>query len=81
MYEPDQEYTPFTTDRGLDCYEMMPFELKNARATYHLHVNSMFTRQISKTMEHASTICWSKPQTLGAIISISLNAQNLKKVV
>ena len=30
----DQEKTPFVTSQGLFCYEVMPFGLKNARATY-----------------------------------------------
>ncbi|KAM2145325.1 hypothetical protein ACFX1R_048887 [Malus domestica] len=47
----DQEYTAFTTDRGLYCYKVMPFGLKNAEATYQRLVNSMFTKQIGKNME------------------------------
>ena len=34
MYEPNQQKTAFTTDRGLYCYKFMPFGLKNACATY-----------------------------------------------
>ncbi|KAM2077654.1 hypothetical protein COP1_023960 [Malus domestica] len=47
----DQEHTAFTTDRGLYCYKVMPFGLKNAGATYQRLVNSMFTEQIGKNME------------------------------
>ncbi|KAM1726982.1 hypothetical protein ACFX12_017684 [Malus domestica] len=47
----DQEHTAFTTDRGLYCYKVMPFGLKNARATYQRLVNSMFAEQIGKSME------------------------------
>ncbi|KAM1419555.1 hypothetical protein ACFXTO_023085 [Malus domestica] len=47
----DQEHIAFTTDRGLYCYKVMPFGLKNAGATYQRLVNSMFTEQIGKSME------------------------------
>ena len=48
---PDQENTSFITDRGLYCYKVMPFGLKNAGATYQCLVNMMFNEQIGKTME------------------------------
>ncbi|KAM2268164.1 hypothetical protein ACFX1S_046323 [Malus domestica] len=51
MNPSDQEHTAFTTDRGLYCYKVMPFSLKNAGATYQRLVNSMFTEQIGKSME------------------------------
>ncbi|KAM1580634.1 hypothetical protein ACFX1Z_041919 [Malus domestica] len=51
MNPPDQEHTAFTTDRGLYCYKVMPFGLKNAEATYQRLVNSMFAEQIGKSME------------------------------
>ncbi|XP_022871800.1 uncharacterized protein LOC111390913 [Olea europaea var. sylvestris] len=51
MYGLDQEHTSFVTDRGLYCYRVMPFGLKNAGATYQRLVNSMFFQQIGKTME------------------------------
>ncbi|KAM2191685.1 hypothetical protein PS2_027206 [Malus domestica] len=51
MNPPDQEHTAFTTDRGLYCYKVMPFSLKNAGATYQRLVNSMFAEQIGKNVE------------------------------
>ena len=46
MNEDDQERTSFVTSQGLFCYKVMPFELKNARATYQRLMNKMFTHQI-----------------------------------
>ncbi|GFZ00544.1 hypothetical protein Acr_14g0001790 [Actinidia rufa] len=51
MYPPDVEKTSFITERGLYCYKVMPFGLKNAGATYQRLVNKMFNAQIGKTME------------------------------
>jgi hypothetical protein len=51
MKEADQEKTAFITDRGLYCYKMMPFGLKNAGATYQRLVNRMFQNQIGRNVE------------------------------
>ena len=47
----DQEKTAFITDRGLRCYKMMLFGLKNAGTTYQCLVNKLFNPLIGKTME------------------------------
>ena len=39
------------TNQGLYCYKVMPFELKNAGATYERLVNKMFAKLLGKTME------------------------------
>ena len=49
--EEDQENTAFTTDRGLYCYRMMLFWLKNAWATYQRLMNKMFATLIGKMMK------------------------------
>ncbi|KAM0957205.1 hypothetical protein FF1_025377 [Malus domestica] len=51
MNPPDQEHTAFTIDKGLYCYKVMSFGLKNAGATYQRLVNLMFVEQIGKSME------------------------------
>ncbi|XP_024004949.1 uncharacterized protein LOC112082088 [Eutrema salsugineum] len=51
MHQKDREKTSFITDRGIYCYKVMPFGLKNARATYQRLVNRMFASQLGRTME------------------------------
>ena len=47
----DQEKTSFVTGQGIYCYRVMPFELKNAGATYQRLENRMFQKQIGTFME------------------------------
>ena len=49
--EYNQEKTSFVTSQGLFCYEIMPFGLKNAGATYQRLVNHMFRPQIERNVE------------------------------
>ena len=51
MNKEDQEKTAFVTSQGLYCYRVMPFGLKNARATYQRLVNQMLSKQIRRNME------------------------------
>lgn len=51
MHKEDREKTAFITDRGIYCYKVMPFGLKNAGATYQRLVNKMFAEQLGLTME------------------------------
>ena len=51
MDEADQKKTSFATSQSLFCYEVMPFGLKNARATYQRLVNHMFRPQIARNVE------------------------------
>ena len=51
MVEEDQGKTAFITSQRLYCYKVMPFGLKNARATYQRLVNKMFSKQIGRNME------------------------------
>ncbi|XP_073137629.1 uncharacterized protein [Henckelia pumila] len=47
----DLEKASFITDQGIYCYEVMPFGLKNAGATYQRLVNKMFENLIGQSME------------------------------
>ena len=47
----DQEKTSFVIRQGTYCYQMMPFGLKNAWATYQRLVNRMFQKHIGASME------------------------------
>ena len=51
MNPSDQEKTLFVTGQGTYCYRVIPFELKNAGATYQRLVNMMFQKQIRTFME------------------------------
>ena len=51
MYPEDEEKTAFTTDVGLYCYQVMPFGLKNAGATFQKMVNKIFASQIGRSIE------------------------------
>ena len=51
MAPEDEEHTTFVTPKGLYCYRVMPFGLKNAGATYQRLVNKVFKDQIGRNME------------------------------
>ena len=51
MYPPDVEKMSFITPHGLFCYNVMPFGLKNAGATYQRLVTKMFWPLLGKNME------------------------------
>ncbi|KAL5855579.1 hypothetical protein ACOSQ4_005381 [Xanthoceras sorbifolium] len=51
MFAPDEEKIAFVTDRGMYCYRVMPFALKNAETTYRRFVNTVFSSQLGKNME------------------------------
>ena len=51
MHPADETKTSFITDQGTYCYRVIPFELKNAGATYQRLVNHMFRELIGKSIK------------------------------
>ena len=51
MAPEDEEKITFITNRGLYCYRVMPFGLKNAGTTNQWLVNKIFKEQIGRNME------------------------------
>ena len=51
MAPEDEEHTAFMTPKGLYCYRVMPFGLKNAGATYQRMIQTCLEKQIGKTVE------------------------------
>ena len=51
MAQKDEEKTSFIIDWGTYCYKVMPFELKNAGATYQRMVDKVFAKQLGRNME------------------------------
>lgn len=47
----DVEKTTFITPRGTYCYQVMPFSLKNARATYQRMVSKVLQKELGDIME------------------------------
>ncbi|XP_073298507.1 uncharacterized protein [Primulina huaijiensis] len=51
MAREDQDKASFITSGGTFCYVFMPFELKNAGATYQRLMNRVFQKQIGRNIE------------------------------
>ncbi|XP_076893230.1 uncharacterized protein LOC143545187 [Bidens hawaiensis] len=47
----DEDKTAFRTDQGTFCYNMIPFGLKNAGATYQRLMDEAFKKQIGRNLE------------------------------
>ncbi|XP_014497027.1 uncharacterized protein LOC106758609 [Vigna radiata var. radiata] len=51
MHGPDREKTAFMADQANFCYEVMPFGLKNAGATYQRLMNKIFADQMGRCLD------------------------------
>jgi len=51
MYPDDEKHTLFRTLLGVYCYTVMPFGLKNVRATYQRAMSIIFRDHLRKTIE------------------------------
>ena len=51
MNPEDTTHTAFVTQKGLFCYRVIPFGLKNAGATYQCLMNKMFTKYLGRTIK------------------------------
>ncbi|XP_008245090.1 PREDICTED: uncharacterized protein LOC103343199 [Prunus mume] len=69
MHPANSEHTAFITDRGLYCYNVMPFGLKNAGAIYQRLVNRIFAKHIGSIMEVQRGI-EANPEKIKAIIDM-----------
>ena len=56
MVPEDEEKIVFVTDRGLYCYRVIPFGLKNAGATYQQLVDKIFRDQLGRNIERCILI-------------------------
>ena len=51
MHTPDEEKTTFITEDANFCYRVMPFGLKNAKATYQRLMDQIFKQHIEQNVE------------------------------
>jgi len=57
MHPPYEDKTVFTTSRGICCYKVMPFRLKNAGAISQRMVNKVFKDLIGTPWRCTPMIC------------------------
>ncbi|GJU05237.1 reverse transcriptase domain-containing protein [Tanacetum coccineum] len=76
MAREGEEKTSFHTKQGTFCYEKMPFELKNARATYQKLMDNMFTSQLGINIEiYVDDMCNNDAEV--AFVALKTHLQSL----
>ncbi|CAL9019529.1 unnamed protein product [Prunus brigantina] len=58
MAPEDQEKTAFRTPKGIYCYTVMPFGLKNVGATYQRAMTAIFNDMLHNTIELTYILVW-----------------------
>ena len=58
----NQQATTFLTPKGIFCYKVMPFSLKNAGARYQRAIQTIFDVCFTKQLSVMLTIWWSSPR-------------------
>src|SRR3954471_7213635 len=69
MKESDQATTTFITLYDPLCFNTMPFELKNARATYQRMIQTCLEKQVGKTVEAYMDDVVIKPEHISQLIN------------
>ena len=67
----DEELTAFRTPKGIYCYKVMPFGLKNAGATYQRAMQRIFDDMLHKNVEcYVDDLVVKSKQRVGHIVDL-----------
>ena len=79
MKESNQSATTFITPYGSFCFNTMPFELKNAGATYQCMIQTCLEKQIDETVEaYVDDVVIKTRQVESLIDDLRLTFDNLR---
>ena len=67
----DKELTVFCTSKGIYCYKVMPFGLKNVGATYQRAMQRIFDNMLHKNVEsYVDDLVVKSKQRVGHIVNL-----------
>ena len=67
----DEEFTAFRTPKGIYCYKVMPFGLKNAGVTYQRAMQRIFDNMLHKNVEcYVDDLVVKSKQRVGHIVDL-----------